>query len=189
MKNQGFLTQNLVAIVLSLLIGFVGGVGFAVYQIPSVISQLPTSGQSTTSEEEVARHIKHLEEEVANNQSDPETWTKLAHAYFESDSYEKAIKAYLELIKLSPDNAANFNDLGVMYRRNGHPQDAIDSFRKGIELDSNNVHAQFNIGIVLFHDLNDKEGAIEAWEKVAVLQPNYAVSTGQTIRQLIDTLE
>jgi len=189
MNKQKFITQNMVAIVLSIMIGFVGGVGFAVYKIPSVLSQLPATKQSGISEEEAARHIKHLEEEVANDQGDSEAWTKLAHAYFKADLHGKAIKAYNQVIKLLPGNPSDFIDLGVMYRRNDQPKEAIDSFKKGIELDSTNVHAQFNIGIVLFHDLNDKEGAIEAWKKVASLQPDYSVSTGQTIQQLIDSLK
>ncbi len=66
---------------------------------------------------------------------------------------------------------------------------AIESFSKAIELDATNIQAQFNIGIVLFHDLNDKNGAIEAWGKVASMQPDYQVSTGQNILQLIENLK
>jgi hypothetical protein len=35
------------------------------------------------------------------------------------------------------------------------------------------------------HDLNDKEGAIKAWEKLVSINPNAQTPTGQSVRELI----
>lgn len=189
MKKFDYISNNIVAITLSLLVGFAGGVVFSVYKIPSLSAQFPSNPQSTNIDAEKKQHIQHLEESVAENDENIEAWTQLGHAYFDSDNFKKAIFAYNKVLKLDPNNSAIYSDLGVMYRRNSEPEKAIESFDKAIELDATNMQAQFNVGIVLFHDLNDKNAAIEAWEKVASIQPDYQVSTGQNILQLIENLK
>ncbi len=174
------------AITLSLLIGFIGGVVFSAYRIPDIVSQIPANQQQAAStDEQIARHIKHLKESALANENDSEAWTKLAHAYFEANAFEEAIEAYLKVLEINPDNSPIYTDLGVMYRRSKEPEKAIDAFEKALKIDPTNLHAQFNIGIVLWHDLGNKNGAIESWEKVAELNPDYQISTGQTIVQLL----
>ena len=189
MKKFEYFSNNIVAITISLLVGFTGGVVFSVYKIPSLSIQLPSSQPATIVDDEKKQHIQHLEESVAENGENTEAWTQLGHAYFDSDNFKKAIFAYNKVLKLAPNNSAIYSDLGVMYRRNSEPVKAIESFKKAIELDATNIQAQFNVGVVLFHDLNDKDGAIEAWGKVASMQPDYQVSTGQNILQLIENLK
>ncbi|TKB11337.1 tetratricopeptide repeat protein [Desulforhopalus sp. IMCC35007] len=188
-KNTNKLMTKLVPIVVSLIIGFIGGVVVSAYRTPSLVAQIPANQQAGVSKEEAARHIRHLEESVQKDSKDVDSWTKLAHAYFEMGAFDKAINAYTKILEIKPDDSDAYTDLGVMYRRNKQPEKAINSFKKAIELDQNNVHAQFNVGIVLFHDLGNKEEAIKAWEKVAALQPNYTLSTGQTIQQLVDSVK
>lgn len=185
MSNKAKIKHSAVGIIISLLIGFVGGVVFSAYKTPDILSQIPGNQETARTDEEVARHIKHLEDKAAENDQDATAWTELAHAYFEANAFEKAIQAYQRVLALTPDNADIYTDLGVMYRRNKQPQEAIKAFEKAIELAPTNLHALFNVGIVLFHDLNDKEGAIKAWEKVATIEPDYQLSTGQTIKQLL----
>ncbi len=189
MNKFDYLSNNIVAIALSLLVGFAGGVVFSVYKIPSITGQFPSNQQSKNTDDEKKQHIQHLEESVAENDQNIEAWTQLGHAYFDSDDFKKAIFAYNKVLKLEPNNSAIYSDLGVMYRRNSEPEKAIESFNKAIELDATNIQAQFNVGIVLFHDLKDQDGAIKAWEKVASIQPDYQVSTGQNILQLIESLK
>ena len=67
--------------------------------------------------------------------------------------------------------------------------ESIKAFEKALEHNKANVQAQFNIGVVLYHDLDDEQGAIQAWEKVALQQPDFQLSTGQTIKQLLEKLK
>ena len=189
MKKPDKLMTGLVPIVISLIIGFIAGVVVTAYRTPSLVAQIPVNQQAGASKEEAARHIKHLEESVKENSRDVESWTKLAHAYFEIGALSQAITAYTKILEIKPADTNAYTDIGVMYRRNKQPEKAIEAFKKAIELDQNNVRAQFNVGIVLFHDLDNKEDAIKAWEKVASLQPNYTLSTGQTIQQLVDSVK
>jgi peroxiredoxin len=47
-----------------------------------------------------------------------------------------------------------------MYRRSGQPRKAIENFNKAIAVNPKHETAQFNKGIVLMHDLGDRDGAI-----------------------------
>lgn len=189
MKNPQGRSRYFIVIVLSLIVGFTAGVIVTAYRVPSIVSQAPQAQQNGPTNEEIEQHIKHLEDEVAKNEQDVKAWIDLGNAYFDADSPEKAINAYLGALSLSPDNPDVLTDLGVMYRRNKQFEKAIEVFDKAAQVDPTHVQSRFNKGVVLFHDMNDKDGAIKAWQDVAKLRPDYAVSTGQTILQLLERLK
>lgn len=189
MKNTQGQSRSFIAIALSLIIGFAGGVIVTVYKTPSIVSQIPQAQQNGPTDDEIKKHIKHMESEVAKNPQDANAWVQLGNAYFDSETPEKAVDAYLKALALSPDNPDVLTDLGVMYRQIKQPKKAVESFEKAAQIAPTHVQSRFNKGVVLFHDLNDKEGAIKAWEEVAKLQPGYSVSTGQTILQLLESVK
>lgn len=65
-KNTNKLMTKLVPIVVSLIIGFIGGVVVSAYRTPSLVAQIPANQQAGVSKEEAERHIRHLEESVQN---------------------------------------------------------------------------------------------------------------------------
>lgn len=189
MKNSQGQSRFIIAIALSLIVGFAGGVIVTVYKTPSLVSQLPVSQQNEPTKKEMEKHVKHMEAEAGKNPQDAKAWIGLGNAYFDFEAPEKAIDAYLKALALSPDNPAVLTDLGIMYRRIKQWQKAIESFDKAAQLDPTHVQSRFNKGVVLLHDLNDKEGAIKAWQEVAKLQPDFSPSTGQTIQQLLERVK
>ena len=76
-------------------------------------------------------------------------------------------------------------DLGIMYRRSGDPQKAIEMFDRAITLDPQQQNARFNKGIVLLHDLKDKAGAVAAWEGLLEINPVAMAPNGQSVDALI----
>lgn len=80
------------------------------------------------------------------------------------DKFEKAISAYTKSLELHPENPDVWTDLGVMYRRSDQPVEAIKAFDKAIGIDPKHEASHLNKGIVLMHDLYDREGAIQVWE-------------------------
>jgi cytochrome c-type biogenesis protein CcmH/NrfG len=189
MKNTQSQSQPIIAIVLALIVGFIAGVIVAVYTAPSILSKIPQTQQNAPTQKEIENHIKHMEAEVAKDPQDVKTWINLGNAYFDSEFTEKAINAYLKALTLSPDNPDVLTDLGVMYRRNKQSEKAVEAFDKAAQIDPKHAQSRFNKGVVLFHDMNDKEGAIKAWQEVAKLRPDYTVSTGQTILQLLERIK
>ncbi len=189
MKNTRDQSLLIIAIVLSLIVGFAGGVIVTVYKTPSIVARIPQVQQNVPTTKEIEKHVKHMEDEVGKNPQDAKAWVQLGDAYFDSGVPQKAIDAYLKALALSPDNPDVLTDLGVMYRQNKQPEKAVESFDKAAQVDPTHVQSRFNKGVVLFHDLKDKEGAIKAWKEVAKLQPDFSPSTGQTIQQLLERLK
>ena len=80
-------------------------------------------------------------------------------------------------------------DLGIMYRRTGQPQKAIESFDKAAKMDPRQETALYDKGIVLMHDLKDIPGAIKAWEELLKRNPSATSPTGQSIKDLVKRLK
>jgi cytochrome c-type biogenesis protein CcmH/NrfG len=187
-------TTILIAIV-AVVAGFLAGIVFSVFysdsgrsvQSPGQVRQQTSSpAQELTPQQ--ASSILTLEKEVAANPANVSAWVQLGNVYFDTSNYPKAIRAYEKSLELQPNSPSVLTDLGVMYRRNGQPLQAIDAFDKAIGLDPRLEQAWFNKGIVLRYDLNDKEGAIKAWEELLKINPNATLSNGQPVSEAIKTL-
>jgi cytochrome c-type biogenesis protein CcmH/NrfG len=129
--------------------------------------------------------IAALEEKVAANPQDADAWARLGHGYFDIDDTANAIRAYKKSLELKPDNANVLTDMGVMYRRQGNPQEALICFDKAAAIDPRHRQARYNKGIVLMHDLKNPEAAIKAWEELVSIYPEAKTQEGILIRDMI----
>ncbi|MBW2411546.1 MAG: tetratricopeptide repeat protein [Deltaproteobacteria bacterium] len=181
------------ACLLSLAVGFFGGVMYGIYQSgPSGPVQTAAPVQQTPippSKAKLLNEIAMLEREVAANPSNVDAWIGLGNNYFDTDQYEKSIQAYKKALELNPNNANVWTDMGVMYRRSGRPEEAINAFDNAIEVDPRHETSRFNKGIVLMHDLNDIKGAIAAWEGLLQINPVAVAPSGQSVDQMVVSLK
>ena len=185
--------KNSTALLISLTtlgIGFLGGVVFSAYKsgsgvpIPQAAPQQQASQKQQITEDQ-AKKILVLEKEVAADPNNKDTWVRLGNLYFDTDNFESAIRAYEKYLSLNPNNANVQTDLGVMYRRNGQPKKAVEAFDKAIKIDPKHEVSRFNKGIVLLHDLSDKEGALRAWEELIAVNPAAMTPSGQPLKDLL----
>ncbi len=177
--------------VIALVVGFIIGVVFSSSQSTQVVrtvAQQP-SQQSPGLAPDQAVSILNLEKEVAANPENTQAWTSLGHIYFDTGNAPKAINAYNRALALDPSSPDVWTDLGVMYRRNKQPFEAIKAFERATSLNPTHEQARFNTGIVLMYDLNDKTGAKKAWEELLTINPVAMAPNGQTVREMIDSLE
>ena len=79
--------------------------------------------------------------------------------------------------------------MGVMYRRNKQPREAIKAFDQAMAIDPKHEISRMNKGIVLLHDLNDREGAIQAWEELVHINPLAMSPTGRSVDELIQAIK
>ena len=181
---------------LALAVGFFGGVMFGVFKTDTVEmpgrpaptpSKAADAGNATDSGK--ASMIAALEKETRSNPGNLEAWIELGNSYFDSNQYEKAIAAYTKALEISPGNANVWTDMGVMYRRNGNPQEAIKAFDKAIEADPKHEVSRMNKGIVLLHDLQDTDGAIEAWEGLLEVNPVAMAPTGRSVDEMVQQMK
>jgi cytochrome c-type biogenesis protein CcmH/NrfG len=150
-------------------------------------SPQPAQAQGPTPEQ--ASRILSLEQEVSKNPGNVETWTELANLYFDANQFGQAITAYNKSLELNPYDASVWTDLGVMYRRNGQPFEAIGAFNKAMDVDPKHQVSRVNKGIVLLHDVDDRQGAIDAWEELLKVDPAAKMPNGQPVKDLVDTLK
>jgi cytochrome c-type biogenesis protein CcmH/NrfG len=197
-KTQGTVKTEILilAVLIALVVGFVGGVFFGIYRSPSITPSptgtggMPPPGQQQASGSlpltpQKRAEIEGLKAMAQKTPDNPEAWIQLGHIYFDTGQPAEAIKAYNKALALAPNNANVLTDLGVMYRRNKQPKKAIESFDRAIQVDPRHEIARFNKGIVLFHDLNDMEGAMAAWQELIDINPDAKAPNGQTVKALI----
>jgi tetratricopeptide (TPR) repeat protein len=72
-----------------------------------------------------------------------------------------------------------------MFRRSGQPSKAVEKFEQAIAVDPNHETALLNKGIVLVHDLKDRNGAIRTWEKLLKINPVAMAGKNQSVDHLV----
>lgn len=185
-KSDGYIKSQtaVMYVCLALAIGFVAGIALTIYKLDSKASFTHQPSQPQPSADKDGM-LAALEDEVGRNPENVGAWVQLGHMYFDKGENKKAIHAYEKSLDLSPGNTNVLTDLGIMYRRSGNPQKAVELFDKVIQLDPKQQNARFNKGIVLLHDLKDKEGAIAAWEGLLEINPVAMAPNGQSVDELI----
>ena len=187
----------LIVALIALVIGFLGGIFYSAFQTATTGSVQTASGPVRPPQQqqsqpklsnEQAKSILSLEQEVAINPTNVDAWTRLGHVYFDTGNVAKAIRAYEKSLELSPGNPNVLTDLGVMYRRNGQPGKALEVFDKAIAIAPSHEQSRFNKGIVLRYDMNDREGAIKAWEDLLKVNPSATAPNGQPLSEAIKSL-
>lgn len=180
----------LIAIAISLLLGFLTGAIFTTYKL----SSSKTSGgqsataqkqQGTTLNNEHARIIAALEAEVETAPANGEAWTRLGNLYYDTNQVKKAIDAYTRALDILPANADILTDLGVMYRLDKQPDKSIESFDKAIQANPQHETARLNKGVVLLYDLGRTADALQTWQELLAINPNAVTANGQSVRDLM----
>lgn len=184
--------QPYLTFIVIFVLGFVSGIGFAVFKLDTGQSSAPATSVTQQTDDQAAQTataITKLEAEVTANPEDFASWIQLGHLYFDTDQPEKAIAAYTASLKYHSGDANLLTDLGVMYRETKQPQKAIEMFEKAQTMDSQHQPSRFNEGIVRLYDLNDTKGAIAAWEELLTINPDAKAGDGRKMREFIDQLK
>ena len=180
----------LIAIAISLLLGFLTGTIFTVYRLGPVkaTTSQPTTApekQGITVNNEQAQAIAALEAEVDKDHGNGEAWVRLGNLYYDTNQSQKAITAYTHGLDLVPANADILTDLGVMYRHDNQPDKAIESFDKAIQTNPRHEPARLNKGVVLLYDLGRIPEALQAWQELLAANPKAMTANGQPVRDLV----
>ena len=176
--------QTLVtSVVVALMVGFFGGLVFGIYKTSSGLPGIQSGGMPQ--DDGRAQMLKALTDSVRQDPNDVAAWIQLGHLNFDRNAVPEAIAAYEKALALQPDNAPVRTDLGIMYRRKGQPRTAIEKFNRAIAVDPRHETARFNKGIVLMHDLGDRDGAIRAWEDLLEINPLAMAGNKQSVDQIV----
>jgi len=121
---------------------------------------------------ESASKINTLKEIVKKDPKNLPALVELGNLYFDTDQPKEAIEAYSQYLVIKPDNPDVRTDMGIMYRKLGQFDRAIEEFRKAAQSDPKHVNSRYNLGLVLLHDKQDIKGAVKAWEDYLRVDPN-----------------
>jgi len=128
-----------------------------------------------------------LKEIVKKDPKNLPAWVELGNIYFDTDQPKEAIEAYSQYLAIKPDNPDVRTDMGIMYRKLGQFDKAIEEFRKAAQSDPKHANSRYNIGLVLLHDKQDIKGAVNAWEDYLKVDPNS--QRAQRIRAQIEKMK
>ncbi|HEX6093961.1 MAG TPA: tetratricopeptide repeat protein, partial [Dongiaceae bacterium] len=99
--------------------------------------------------------------------------TALVRNLIESGQLEAASRAAEELVKASPKNADSLNLLGVVQKRQGKLQQALDTFRQAIKINKRLFSPYINCGNTA-RQLQRYDEAIESFRQAGKLNPKDA---------------
>ena len=187
-------------VVIALVVGFVGGVTAgilwmtkgsektAMVQKPQMAPPgAPAPAPPARDSIEAASQVQTLKEILKKDPKNLPAWVELGNLYFDTDQPKEAIDAYSRYLAVKPDNPDVRTDMGIMYRKLGQFDRALEEFRKAARSDPKHVNSRYNIGLVLLHDKQDIQGAIKAWEEYLKVDPNSEKS--QRIRAQIEKMK
>lgn len=192
---KGLVTRQIMMgwMCVALIAGFLGGMVFGIYKstpsAPQRDAGMPPGTPQQPDTAALENRIPEMEKQAADNPDNAEGWIRLGNLYFDTHKIKKAIGAYEKALALSSKNSDVWTDLGVMYRRDGQPRKALEAFDTAIKVDPKHEISRFNKGIVLLHDMNDREGALRAWESLVQVNPFAMAPNGQSVDQMVQALK
>ena len=133
-------------------------------------------------------HLKRLEEAARKNPQDMHAWIKLGNHYFDDNKPRDAIRAYERALSISGDNPDVLTDMGIMYRQLGEFDLAAEKFTQASKINPLHEQSRFNLGVVLFFDLNRKDEARTAWRSLLNINPEVKTPDGALLRIMLDEL-
>ena len=86
--------------------------------------------------------------------SETEFRKQIAQLYFKFNQPEEALKEYLLLTKLEPNNAENFYNAGKIFEQRSKSEQALQYYQKTLSLNKRHVKAHAALGLLLFKGKN-----------------------------------
>ena len=165
--------ESVLLLVIALVIGVLVGVIFTnARKDTATTTTAPVSAPAVNYQQQ----IKMLMDVVAKEPSNRNAWVQLGHNYFDSDQPMLAIDAYDKALAINGNDANVLTDQGVMFRRLGWFDRAIENFEKAHKVSPDHQQSLYNLGIVYRYDIQDIPKAIAAWEKFMALNPGGPVA-------------
>ena len=87
--------------------------------------------------------------------------------------FDDAINNYKQALKIKPDYAEAYYNMGIALKDKGDPEAAIDSYKQALKIKPDYAEAYNNMGNALT-DKSDPEAAINSYKQALKIKPDYA---------------
>ena len=174
--------QIYTAIVVVLIVGGIGGYLIAHSAGPAAESTsstaapgavLPPSMLGNAQTTALDAQVKPLLARLDTDPKDVSALTELGNIYFDASQWTTAIGYYTRSLNEFPKNADVRTDMGISYYYSGDADRALKEFDQALKDDPKHVQTLFNVGVVKKDGKHDVKGAIQAWEAVLRIDPQY----------------
>lgn len=122
-------------------------------------------------QEEILEELTTTNERIKLDPNNPYLIQRLAYYQYLSRDYEGALRSYNRFIELLPSSAAGYNNIALVYKRNGEYTKEEGYYRLALALEPNNTHALNNLAVNLAHQERFDE-ALAIMERLDRLEPN-----------------
>jgi len=116
------------------------------------------------------------------NPEDPAALKQAAEAFAMAEMWDKALPMLEKAQAAEPKDLDLLNLLGVAYFRMERPQDSAKQFAAMLQIVPDDFHAQYNLGAVYKHGLNDM-GKAKTYFEAVIANPTADPQTKEQARQ------
>jgi cytochrome c-type biogenesis protein CcmH/NrfG len=117
---------------------------------------------------------KPIVEKLKSDPKDPALLAQLGDLRFDAAQYKEAIRYYERSLELDPKNTRVRADMANAYAYTGNPDRAISEYQTALKYDPKHGLSLLNLGMVQWHDKSDAKSAVETWEKLIKVNPQFA---------------
>jgi len=144
-------------------------------------------GQALARAGDDEKALAALEKATAIDPSKSDTYMEMAAIYEKRKDRAKADEVYQKVIALDPKNAASsFFNIGVHAWNENHDREAVQAFKKAIEVDPSYAAAHRELARALTR-MQDFDGAVKHYEQYLQLSP--AAPDAKEIKEMIVALK
>lgn len=134
---------------------------------------IPTGNLQHSSAAPMEQPTKNIQSVPLNATMENETqWFKVGATRFDQGRYEESLQAYDKVIQINQQNAAAWNNRGIVLGLLGKSDAALQSFLKATSINSSFAEAWFNVGIA-YDIFGEYDNAINAYTEAIEINPNY----------------
>ncbi len=154
------LRYAIVPLLVGALLGFIGGYFAAGGGLG------PASGAGATAQGGDGDRLRDLSREVEKDAENPRLLTALGNAYYDRESWDRAIETYEKARRKAPTDPNLLSDLGASYRNRGEFVRAIAYFAKARAADPDHWQSLLNLVLVTAFDTRDAAAAQRHYEEL-----------------------
>ena len=177
-----------VVVLAVLALGILLGYLFHSTSSSGVVAGAPSGSRTTaTGSDRLNSTIQPLLERLRSSPNDPDLLTSIGNAYYDQHDYDNAVGYYRRYLDLRPQDVNVRTDMGTAMWYSGNPDGAISQFETALRFQPDYPNTLFNLGIVKWQGKQDREGALESWQRLLTTHPEY--SDRQKVEELIQKVQ
>lgn len=105
--------------------------------------------------------------------NDANLLANIGNIYSDAQQYKAAAEYYRRSLEANPGDPNVRTDMGTAYFYLGDVDGAIREFTTALRYDPKHAQTLFNLGMVKWQAKGDAKGAVESWERLLRVVPNY----------------